>query len=251
MATTIEASWLQFEVPDRAPGVPEDPTDPCHGKHPTACGCGCGGCECGCGGCECGCECGCGGAGGPPKGLQPPRVSGRPVRYATGEPLVEADDLHAGGFGLAWGHTRSFASRLTEPTDAGNGVNWQVQQWPYLVRRDDGTVVLMGRANAAVWFDPVAGGFQARFDVRQTLTTDAAAGVYRVSDPDGSSSTFDLATGAFRWRTDPAGNRVEVVGTTANGFNFTEVRRALPARAARRWRRSSTSTTTRRCPARG
>jgi hypothetical protein len=59
-------------------------------------------------------------------------------------------DPQAGGFGVPWGHTRSFASRLTQSTNLGNGVNWQIQQWTYLVVQDSGTVVVMGDANAVL-----------------------------------------------------------------------------------------------------
>src|SRR5262249_23136192 len=98
--------------------------------------------------------------------------------------------------------------------------------WPYLVFQDDGTVVVMGNANQALWFDPSGGGYVPRFNVRQTLLLDAANNVFRLIDLDGSVTEYAAASGAFLRHTDPAGNEVAVVGYTANGFNFTEVQRS-------------------------
>ena len=68
-------------------------------------------------------------------GARPPVFSAAPVRYANGEVAVVSNDLEAGGFGLPWGHTRSFASRLTkfDSDQLGQGWNWLVQEWPYLI----------------------------------------------------------------------------------------------------------------------
>src|SRR4051794_31504208 len=101
MSTSIQVSWAQFEIPEHCPGVPGQ------GSGPMPDGCGCG---CGCASCST-----------KPQAPQAGQSSVRPVRYATGEVVLEAEDIHAGGFGVPWGHTRSFANRLTENTDAGNG----------------------------------------------------------------------------------------------------------------------------------
>src|SRR4051794_27692964 len=208
MATTIQCSLVQFTTPAHADGVPTDPKDRCFGKKPCGCGCGCAGC------------------GAPPTGPACPCATPKSVRYATGEVVAEADDLHAGGFGLPWGHTRSFASRLTAATNAGNGYNWQVAEWSYLVIQDTGPVVVMGRANGVLWFDPApGGGFAPRFSVRQTLLLDPADNVYQLIDLDGSVTTYSAATGVFVSRSDPAGNQLAVVSYTSNGFNFAEVQR--------------------------
>ena len=45
-----------------------------------------------------------------------------PMRYATGELVVYATDLETHGFGMPWGHRRSFANRLQQHTEVGNGV---------------------------------------------------------------------------------------------------------------------------------
>ena len=206
-ATTVQVSWIEFQAPQHAEGVPTDPEDPLFGK-------------------QCGCGCGCSDCGKPPDAPAAIKATDSPVRYSSGTVVLEDDDLHAGGFGAEWGHTRSFANRLTANIDVGNGVNWQVRQWSYLVFQEGGTVVVMGRANDALWFDPAGPGYSPRFSVRQSLALDAGAGLYRLTDLDGSVTEYDAATGTFRRHADPAGNSVAVVATTANGFNFTEVQRS-------------------------
>lgn len=59
---------------------------------------------------------------------------------------------------MPWGHTRSFASRLSHNELLANGANWQVEQWPYLVHDfPNSRVVVMGRANTYLWFDEANG----------------------------------------------------------------------------------------------
>jgi len=63
------------------------------------------------------------------------------VRYFNGEILMTVEDLSPGGctitrgacvvpggFGLPWGHTRSYSNQLTQPCDRGMGPNWLVRQ---------------------------------------------------------------------------------------------------------------------------
>ncbi|MBI3861709.1 MAG: hypothetical protein HY290_07420, partial [Planctomycetia bacterium] len=84
-------------------------------------------------------------------------ASQAPVRYATGELSLSAADFQSNGFGIPWGHTRSFSSRLTTPVNLGNGWNWQIREWTYLIldnlRRGTTsitTAVLMGEAGQTV-----------------------------------------------------------------------------------------------------
>src|ERR1043165_7071426 len=79
-------------------------------------------------GCGCACTCVC-----PPPAPVAPQVSGGPVRYASGEIVLSALDLKAKGFGFPWGHTRSFSNLLRVNTNFGNGYNWQVKEWTYLL----------------------------------------------------------------------------------------------------------------------
>ncbi len=171
------------------------------------------------------CGCGCAQCGAPPPAPLAPNVAAFPIRYGTGELVLSATDVHTVGSGFPWGHTRRFASRLSQPTNPGNGMNWQIQEWPYLVLQDSGTVVVMGNADAVLWFDPADGPFVPRFGVRQTLTFDPACNLYCLLDLDGSATQFDGGTGAFVQHIDPAGNTIAPVSYTNNLFNFTEVQR--------------------------
>ncbi|HUG92211.1 MAG TPA: hypothetical protein VML55_15325, partial [Planctomycetaceae bacterium] len=148
------------------------------------------------------------------------------LRYATGELLFEAKDLVSHGYGLPWGHTRRFSSRLSRPDQIGNGVNWQVQEWPYLVRHNSGVAVL-GMSAGTLWFDPDGGNFTGAFGIKQTLVLDSAAGVYRLTDLDGSVIEFDDLTGMFQKHTRPGGETIQVTATAAGGFNVAQVERSF------------------------
>ena len=145
MAVSIEVSFAEFQVPDHIPTIPIFSTVPC----------------------DCGCGCAC--CGMVPPNPAPESVSTFPVRYGTGEVILQATDLQSSGFGVPWGHTRSFASQLTQPANAGNGYNWQVADWSYLGFPSPSTVVVMGATCETLWFDQVNNAYVPRFNVRQTL----------------------------------------------------------------------------------
>jgi hypothetical protein len=70
--------------------------------------------------------------------------------------MYQVNDLASGGFGIPWGHTRSFLSRIYVDTDIGQGFDWQVAQWPYLNNWGNGaTITLMGQSGKIVWFTQV------------------------------------------------------------------------------------------------
>src|SRR4051812_43877832 len=111
MVTQVQVSWVQFRVPSPAVGVPIYAFTPLYGINPCTCGCGCSCCQ------------------SLPEGPVRRNAGESRVRYTTGELALSATDLHAGGFGVSWGHTRSFANRLTQNTNVGSGYNWQVLEW--------------------------------------------------------------------------------------------------------------------------
>lgn len=187
-----------------------------------------GGSDGGTGGCgPKGCAKGGYGAGG---GAQPALspFSKAPVRYASGEVSVVATDLQSEGFAIPWGHTRSFASRLSISESEGNGYNWQVQEWPYLVVHGDLVYASVG-PNTALWFDKISSTFVARFGLKQSLVLDVASSRYRLTDIDGTITEFDSLSGMFRQRTDTAGNTIEVTSLHSNNFNIGEVQRSYSA----------------------
>ncbi|OAI41010.1 hypothetical protein AYO40_00590 [Planctomycetaceae bacterium SCGC AG-212-D15] len=139
--------------------------------------------------------------------------------------MLEVHDLDAGGFGTPWGQSRSFSSRLSQSANVGSGFNWQPKETPYLVVQDSGTVVVMGQANHALWFDPSGNGYQPRYSIRETLQLDPVNNVYNLYHLDGSITQFNATTGVFVQHTDAAGNKIAVISYAANNFNATEVQR--------------------------
>ena len=168
-----------------------------------------------------------------PDPLAPPCCDGKcsafsegPIRYANGELRLTATDISSSGFGVPWGHTRSFASRMSWTQTVGQGYNWQVSQWSYLIIQTD-TVVVQGAPNASLWFDKVGSSYVPRFGVDQTLTLDTAQNRYILSTPDGTVTQFDATTGLFRNESDAAGNITEVTSIHANNYNIATIQRSV------------------------
>lgn len=148
-----------------------------------------------------------------------------PVNYATGELSLVANDLSADGFGVPWGHTRSFSSRLSVSQTLGHGFNWQVAEWRYVVQTADG-VAILGTPNTSLWFTKTPSGYVGQLGLKDTLTLDTATNRYVLSDTAGGVTEFDAAYGSFRKFTAAGGNTIEVTGVSVNKFNFTEVQRS-------------------------
>ncbi len=146
--------------------------------------------------------------------------SGNPVRYASGELLYSETDLISSGYGVPWGHTRRFLNRLSVPETLGNGYNWQIEQWPYLIIDFEGNVTIMGQH--PVFFDKIGTAFTPRFAItHDTLTYDSAAETYTHTAKDGTVTEFNAVTRMFTRRTAPGGSVIEVKAVAANGFNIT------------------------------
>ncbi|MBI3861131.1 MAG: hypothetical protein HY290_04465, partial [Planctomycetia bacterium] len=163
----------------------------------------------------------------------PPTISSAPVRYATGELVFLASDFQSNGFGIPWGHTRSFSSRLTTPVNLGNGWNWQIREWTYLIldnlRRGTTsitTAVLMGEAGQTVWFDKTASIFVPRYGELDSLVLDLNSQAFYHTTTDGITTVYSALTGALLSKQDQAGNTLTVVSRAANTFNITEVQRS-------------------------
>ncbi len=161
-----------------------------------------------------------------------PVLSSAPVRYGTGEFAYWVSDLSVKGYGVPWGHTRSFRPRLTHSETIGQGYNWQVKEWPFLVQGPSGLagteiteVVIQGESDSSYWFDKVDGEWVPRFNVKSTLEHDTVNDVYRLTDLKGNITEFDDFTGMFSRRISAAGNTITVTGMSNNGANFTTVER--------------------------
>jgi hypothetical protein len=169
------------------------------------------------------------GAGGRGFHSLPPAYSVAPVRYSTGELALVHEDLIADGYGVPWGHTRSYANRLWQSESLGQGFNWLLDQWPCAVADYDRNMSIVGRARGTLWFQKTPDGYTPEFDSKETLVHDTVNELYRLYELDGSYTEFDDFTGMFRRQVDAAGNQVEVKGMHGNGFNFSEVERVYTA----------------------
>src|ERR1044072_8412193 len=86
------------------------------------------GCGCGDGGKKCCSE------GGEATTCPPPESSSSfsafPVRYGNGEVRLIVEDLVSNGFGVRWGHTRSYSNQLSTQDQGVNGNSWFVRECP-------------------------------------------------------------------------------------------------------------------------
>ena len=103
---------------------------------------------------DCRCSCGC---------TQDTGLSDNPVRFFNGEVRLSVDDLPSSGFGMPWGHQRTYSNRLSENADLGNGFNWLVDQWSFISELGGGSVEVIFNPLLAYWFDLVDGAYVARF----------------------------------------------------------------------------------------
>jgi len=125
--------------------------------------------------------------------------SSDPVRYSNGEVKFIGSDLTSAGFGVPWGHTRSYSNQLTNQVGGTNGNGWRVAEWPYVVETAPGAVtvcVVVGTVYDAVWFDLVGQSYVPRFAVPSTLVHDIANQQYIYTDAKGyTTKLFDYSSG--------------------------------------------------------
>src|SRR5208337_3833520 len=111
--------------------------------------------------CDCTCSCCC---------PSPKELSSKPVRYFNGEVRLMAEDLHSSGYGMEWGHKRTYSNRLSKNYDFGNGYNWLVDQWSYITNASNGWVEVVFNPFLSYWFQLVGGVYVPQFGAKQTLT---------------------------------------------------------------------------------
>lgn len=118
----------------------------------------------------------------------PPSTDG-PIFYYNGQIKLTRTDVGSTGFGAVWGHSRSFNNRMSEDFDYGNGFNWQVEQWPYVVPEGGAALVIVRIEARSLWFDDVGGGtYVGRWGILDTLTI--SGDYYVVTAPDGTIENY-------------------------------------------------------------
>ncbi|WP_237722460.1 RHS repeat-associated core domain-containing protein [Singulisphaera acidiphila] len=198
LKSAISKAGDEFFTPSPPPPPPEPPpTPPCE-SDPECCDCGC---------------------------------SEAPVRYSDGEVQIAVTDLEAGGFGKTWQHRRVYCNQLSSSADFGNGYNWLVEQWPYLIERADGSITVVRGTRQTLWFDSVGGSYAGRYGAKSTLSHDTVGHVFTLGLPTGERWTFhDFDQGAqpvgmFRSHVTPAGQETRAV-SYSGGDRITEIQRS-------------------------
>jgi YD repeat-containing protein len=129
-------------------------------------------------------------------------------------------DLTSEGFGVPWGHTRSYSNKLTAQDAGVNGNSWFVAQLPQLAQPDSSTICLIGIIQEALWFDLVSSSWMARYFVKDTLVHDSTHHQFIYTDVgtgrvikffDFTNNHAVIKRGEFKSFTDPFGN--ETVAT--------------------------------------
>lgn len=84
--------------------------------------------------------------------------------------------LSSKGYGLPWGHTLSYGSRVDGATTAGpNGFRWFIAQMPQLGKDGSGNIEVITIINDGIWFNKSGSNYVARFFTLDTLTEDTGA----------------------------------------------------------------------------
>ncbi|MBN8625807.1 MAG: RHS repeat-associated core domain-containing protein [Planctomycetes bacterium] len=124
-------------------------------------------------------------------------ASSEPIRYANGEIQMSVADVWSNGFGMPWGHRRTYSNQLKvngQPTsvDYGNGFNWLLTTSAYLIdlSGDASEIQVVITPRLSYWFDLIGGEYVGAFGALQTLVHVPAEGVFRLSQPDGSVWVF-------------------------------------------------------------
>jgi len=142
--------------------------------------------------------------------------SSHPVRYANGEVRITSEDFLNDGFGLSWGHTRSYSNQLTNQRGGLNGNGWSVKEWPRIVSVGSSLCVINGTIYDAVWFELSGTVYVPKFYVQATLVNDTVNHQFIFTDTQGfitrffsfSDSIPEAKKGQFKNVTDLAGNLI-------------------------------------------
>ncbi|MBN8627384.1 MAG: hypothetical protein J0M17_18050, partial [Planctomycetes bacterium] len=125
----------------------------------------------------------------PPEDSCPQAATEYPIYYHNGQLKLTRTDISSAGFGSSWGHSRSYNNQMSEDFDYGNGFNWQVKQWPYVVLKGDGSLVVVHIESGSLWFDDQGGGtYSGRWGILSTL--DISGDYYVVTSPNGTIEKY-------------------------------------------------------------
>jgi len=117
-----------------------------------------------------------------------------PIRYATGQMELFETDLASAGFGMPWGHQRSYGNRNSASGAGINGAGWRVRQLGYLQFQNglsgSRIGVVLG-SSAVLWYQPDgSGGWEAVFTSRVRLSQNPVEREYCLTRTDGKRWVF-------------------------------------------------------------
>lgn len=123
-------------------------------------------------------------------------TSSDPVRYASGQLVYAETDLSSNGFGLPWGHTRSYGNLLL-----GTGVNgkqwavWQFSRLLFNVGYTGDNIAVFRGATSNLWFAPDGSeGYLGRFAIRYQLARDTVNHTFVLTSRTGMQQIFNDET---------------------------------------------------------
>ncbi len=137
-------------------------------------------------------------------------------------------DLAARGFGTPWEQRRVYSNQLLDngsltSTDMGNGYNWLVQDWPYLVQGNSGSITFVHGTRYSLQFVYDSGVYTGRFGAKSTLTHDTINHRFILVQPSGEQWIFHDFTqttdpkGQFLSHRTPGEQTISATAYTANG----------------------------------
>lgn len=125
-------------------------------------------------------------------------TTSNPVKYATGDLILEESDLASNAFGLAWGHTRSYANIFSNNAAGINGASWIVREQKYLAFVGGGSpadapakICVVIAPAQSLWFVRTLGGsFEPQFGGLAQLEWDLGHNQYTLSYGNGWRTAF-------------------------------------------------------------
>ena len=127
-----------------------------------------------------------------------------PIRYGDGEIKLDVADLTSDGFGLGWGHTRSYSNTLGDLAPGQNGFYWFIKEQPIALNmagsfgsEHPATIAIIGTASGAKWFDWDGANYVPRFDVKDSLASDLDGNLVQ-KDSSGQTTIFKKMDDATR-----------------------------------------------------
>ena len=157
------------------------------------------------------------------------------MRYFNGEVRLEVADISAPGFGIPWGHSRTYSNQQRVDFDRGNGWNWNPVNLPHF-----GASTLSGSAlalygnlyNLRYFYASGSPTYISQFGDLATLVHLATPKLLRLTEPDGSVWMFNDLTvtdrpGGFKYMIASGGAILSV--TQESGDQILEIQRDVTA----------------------